>query len=90
MFEKNIMKNMATQEIFLFMEQNINESAKSFSSTDNEDIYAMYALMYNSLELYTLDELKTFRTNITALGQYKHEYMQYIQQKDTNKEKYIL
>lgn len=89
-FEKNIMKNLAAQEVFLFMEQNIDESEKSFASTNNKEIYSMYVLIYNSLELYTLDELTAFRKNITILDTYKDKYMQYIKEKDTNKEKYIL
>jgi len=90
MFEKNIMKNLAAQEVFLFMEQNINESAKTFSPINNKEVYDMYTLIYMSLEVYTLDEMKTFRKNIATLDQNKHKYMQYTQQKDVNKEKYIL
>ena len=78
LFEKNVMKNMAAQEVFLFLEQNIEETAKSFSPTNNGDVYAMYTLLYTTLEAYTIDEIRSFRTNISMLDAYKKNYPKYI------------
>jgi len=50
----------------------------------------MYALLYNSLESYTIDELTSYRTNIVKLDEYKNKYMQYDKEKGVNNAKYAI
>lgn len=88
--ERSIMKNIVAQEVFLFMEQNIDESISSFSSTNNTKIYDMYSILYNSFDTYTIDELKDFRKNIALLYTHKNKYLQYNKEKWTNNAKYAL
>lgn len=105
-FERSILRNIAAQETFLFMrdkemdENAIDEvpSKEAFSTTDNSDVYGMYTLIYNSLEYYSIENLKSFRANIDKLDTYKDEnYIAYINQNEQSqkkwwehKEKYLL
>jgi len=95
-FERSILRNIAAQETFLFMrgkemdENAIDEvsSKEAFSTTDNSDVYGMYTLIYNSLEYYSIENLKSFRANIDKLDTYKDEnYIAYINQNEQSQKK---
>lgn len=88
--ERNILKNIVSQETFLFMEQNIDESIGSFSKENNEKVYDMYTLLYDSFGRYTIDDLKEFRKNIALLTASKKKYLQYQKESWKNNAKYAL
>ena len=75
-FKRNIMKDMAVQEIFTFMEQDIEAMPnQTFSSANNAEVYAMLSLIDASLREYGIVQLESFRKSIQDMGQKKKNYM---------------
>ena len=90
MFEKKVLRDITTQEVFSFMGKTKDVPTEMVSKEKNPVIYDMYTLIYNSLNYYTVDELKTFRTYISQLTTKKESYLQNMKAKGTNQEKYLL
>ena len=65
-------------------------SSETRSKEENNDLYDMYSLLYNTLHYYTIDEIKMLRTAIPKLMVQKEKYIQNKKEKDNNNEKYIL
>ncbi|MCX6824170.1 MAG: hypothetical protein NT085_03510 [candidate division SR1 bacterium] len=89
-FEKKILKDIAAQEICTFMGKNKDIPAETLSREENPVAYDMYSVIDNSLNYYTIDELKTFRTYISHLITKKESYVGNLKAKDNNQEKYLL
>ena len=90
MFEKKILKDIAAQEVCAFMGKNKDMPAETVSREENSVAYDMYSVIDNSLNYYTIDELKTFRKYISRLTTKKDSYMENLKAKGNNQEKYLL
>ena len=64
--------------------------AEIFTQEKNKEIYDMYALVMNTLQYYTIDEIKELRTIIPILYEQKQRYAQNSKEKGNNNEKYVL
>ena len=89
-FEKKILKDIAAQELFAFMGKNNDMQSETVSREENPVIYDMYSLMETSLDYYTIDELKTFRKDISLLTTKKEWYLENLKAKGNNQEKYLV
>jgi hypothetical protein len=66
-FEKKVLQNVVAQDIFDMMGKDKNIPAETVSREENAVAYDMYTLINNTLEYYTIDELKQFRSSIVNI-----------------------
>lgn len=90
-FKRSVMKDMAMQEMFTFMEQDIeNMPTQSFSSKNDNEVYGMFTLIYNSFLDYSMSELETFRKSIQDIDQKKKRYIINLSKEGVNDAVYAL
>jgi len=70
-FEKKVLQNVVAQDIFDMMGKDKNATSEMVSREENAVIYDMYTLINNTLEYYTIDELKQLRTGIVNMANKK-------------------
>jgi hypothetical protein len=66
-FEKKVLQNVVAQDIFDMMGRDKGDLSETVSREENAVAYDMYTLINNTLEYYTIDELKQFRSGIVNI-----------------------
>jgi len=90
LFERTVIKNMAAQDVLAFMGKKNDMAPESFSVNQDGEIYAMYTLLYNSLDYYTISQLKRFRKSMADISYQKQQYVYNRGKKGINTEKHLL